>query len=248
MGRLWKLNQMRLALLSCVLLCLLGCAPEVEVQGTYSGPEKPDPPRVSVNSVGRLSLKGPGKLDVFGGTCFLAERSSGNAIVGAYHVMQYAKSETVVTLVSKVPELASGSPEQLPLSGQESASYNNPATTCDAAGDLAGFRVLSSHEKSKALPLAATPPKVGEPLWVVQLAGGARTPTGVSLVRGVVAKHSNRLLLLKMDGRSNVKWTSGAPVVNQKGEVVGVNVGFAEDANGYHRVAAPTESLKALLR
>lgn len=239
---------MRLRVLGCLLLLIFGCAPEVEVEGNYSGPEKPDPPKISVNSVGRLSLKGPGELDIFGGTCFLAERGSGSAIVGAYHVMQYAKPETVVTLVSKIPELAGGDPAQLPLPGQESASYSNPATSCDASGDLAGFRVLTSHQDSKPLPVATTPPKLGEPLWIAELAGGARAPTGVRLARGVVAKHSNRLLLIKMDGRPNVKWTSGAPVVNQKGEVVGVNVGFAEDGTGYHRVAAPTESLQDLLR
>lgn len=220
---------------------------EVDVEGTYAGAKEPDPPKVSVNSVGRIHILGPGSLDIKGGTCFLLEHRLGTILVGAYHVLSHVQDESTLTLVSKKPELATARPEPLHVPYQDTSDYGSQAIECEARGDLAAFPVKEMHKKAKVLEPSRTPCKVGEPVWILELRGPANAPTGAEALPCEVSKHSNLVLVLRMKAASNVKWTSGAPVINQHGKVVGINVGFFQDQTGYYRIAVPTSSLQALL-
>ena len=217
---------------------------EVEVEGTYTGPENPDRPSISINSIGRVETKKP---EQFGGTCFLLEHGSGVALVSAYHVLAGVSPGSQVTMVSKIPKLAQTSEEPLYLPYRGRLRSGSPLTESKTRGDLTGYRVESLHEMAEALKLTAEPPKVNQPIWVIQLTGPDRSPEGTQAIKGTVHKHSNHLLMIKMIENAPGRWSSGAPVVNAEGEVVGVNVGYAYNPTGSYRMAVPTASLEYLI-
>jgi hypothetical protein len=230
-----------------LLLLLVGCrGTRVPITDKYSGKESPDPPDVTVNAVGRAHIEGPGETDIYGGTCFLLESKSGPLIVGAYHVLNYVKSDSKLTLVSKIPELATPKGDPVDVPYQSTSSYEQIVEECYARGDLAAYRTDEVHKKAQVLEMAMSDVKIGEPVWIVELKGSSGNVKGHKLVPGVVKHHSNHSLVIKLKKKSNVKATSGAPVVNADGKVVGVNVGFSQNPDGYFRIAVPGESVRRL--
>jgi hypothetical protein len=99
--------------------------------------------------------------------------------------------------------------------------------------DIAAFLVKDAQNINPA-PLASRAPTVGEPVWVV-----ARSPEypGQRLFKAVVVEITDRSMVFKYENlEKELKYTSGAPVVNKEGEVVGINVGggkFKEQKVGH---------------
>lgn len=88
--------------------------------------------------------------------------------------------------------------------------------------DIAAFYIESGADIAPVL-LAETAPGVGEPVWLV-----AQEPEGTAcrLFGAVVVEQTDRSLVFKFeDFEGELKYTSGAPLVNRNGEVVGINVG-----------------------
>lgn len=91
--------------------------------------------------------------------------------------------------------------------------------------DFAAFRIPDAAHLSPVL-LAGRPPVMGDPVWQV-----ARSPKKSSrqLFKAVVVECTDRTLVFKYeDPGEKPKYTSGSPVLNKNGEIVGISVGGGE--------------------
>jgi hypothetical protein len=88
--------------------------------------------------------------------------------------------------------------------------------------DIAAFRVAPSTPV-RPLRLADVPPAVGEPVWLaVNVGRGARERT----IPAVVVESTERTFVFRYAGQAAMPpFTSGAPLLNRKGEAVGINAG-----------------------
>jgi hypothetical protein len=120
-----------------------------------------------------------------------------------------------------------------PLAIPGAASFNNQ--TKDGLRDIA-LLPLQGSTTVKPLKLAAGLPKVGDPVWLVaQLISGAPKEkllfkATVVTVQGVALNY----LIEDPDGTFTIQATSGAPVVNERGEVVAVNIAGTRVAEGFN--------------
>jgi hypothetical protein len=88
--------------------------------------------------------------------------------------------------------------------------------------DIAAF-VADQHAPLHAGQLAADPPAVGEPVWLAAPLGDPDLPRTLP---GVVVEASEAALVFRfVDSRRGPRFTSGAPIVNQRGQVAGINIG-----------------------
>jgi hypothetical protein len=88
--------------------------------------------------------------------------------------------------------------------------------------DVAAFRVVAADSVRPAR-LAAVPPVVGEPIWlVVHVGRGARERA----IPAIVVEMTEQTLIFRFaKGVPMPAYTSGAPLLNRLGEVVGLNIG-----------------------
>ena len=89
-------------------------------------------------------------------------------------------------------------------------------------GDIAVFR---AEGEFRALPLNTHSVMSGEPVWLFAVLMGASTP---ELLRGLVQKSDATQFFFRLDEAKSAELfqaTSGAPVLNGAGEVVGIHLG-----------------------
>ena len=87
--------------------------------------------------------------------------------------------------------------------------------------DIAAFSVAEGGDFGPAA-LARCNPKPGEPVWLAAYFG----PGGPSTAKAVVVEITSNSFIYKYEGsRPLPPYTSGAPVLNREGAVVGINVG-----------------------
>lgn len=101
--------------------------------------------------------------------------------------------------------------------GEEEPNSNLDLAAFDASG--AAFLRPAS--------LAVEVPAVGEPVWLAAAVPGKTSGGGARTLAATVVEHTERTLIFRYFARdlSGPLYTSGAPLLNAKGEVVGVNVG-----------------------
>ena len=87
--------------------------------------------------------------------------------------------------------------------------------------DIAAFRVKPAAALCP-LRLAAFPPQRGEPVW---LAVNTQSATGRRALEAVVVEITERSLIFRFKGAEIPRRTSGAPLLDRFGSVVGINVG-----------------------
>ncbi len=92
----------------------------------------------------------------------------------------------------------------------------------DSHRDIAAFSVPASAPY-QAARLAAAPPIVGDPIWLAaNLGRGADSRT----IQGVIVEITEHTLVFRFVAQPAMPpYTSGAPLLNRAGEVVGINIG-----------------------
>lgn len=91
--------------------------------------------------------------------------------------------------------------------------------------DIAAFWV-KDPEGMQPASLAQQVPSVGDPIW---LAARSNEDPGKNLFKAVVVEITDRSMVFKYESPGEKpKYTSGAPMVNKNGEVVGIIVGGGE--------------------
>jgi hypothetical protein len=120
-----------------------------------------------------------------------------------------------------------------PLAIPGAASFNNQ--TPDGLRDIA-LLTLQGTATVKPLKLSATQPKVGDPVWLLaQLVSGASKDKLLFKAKVVrVQDLALNYLIEDPEGTFEMRATSGAPVVNERGEVVAVNIAGSRVAEGFN--------------
>jgi hypothetical protein len=205
-----------------------------------------DPPKGVVDTICRpiFELK---DQQLSAGTAFLMETGVEKqpvVLVTAHHLlgpMGGLPAEVAWSDVPKVVKRATCSRVNnaaqtwigMPLAVPGAASFNNK--TPDGLRDIA---LLSLQGKATVTPLklAASQPKLGDPVWLVaQLVSGA--PKDKLLFKAKVVRVQDlslNYLIEDPDGTFELRATSGAPVVNERGEVVAVNMAGGRAADGFN--------------
>jgi hypothetical protein len=110
----------------------------------------------------------------------------------------------------------------------------------DWTSDLAAFKVPDSYLQ-QALYLSPTNAKVGDVVWLITVPRKGGDPVAN---RAVVEVSTRTLLLFRFDSRKvDTPGASGAPLVNDKGEVVAVNMAEGDDGHALYGSAHPVESV-----
>jgi hypothetical protein len=121
----------------------------------------------------------------------------------------------------------------MPLAIPGAASFNNQ--TKDGLRDIA-LLTVQGKPAAKPLKLAPAQPKLGDTVWLVaQLVSGA--PQDKLLFKARVVRVQDLALNYLLDDPERtfeLRATSGAPVVNERGEVVAVNLAGGRVAEGFN--------------
>ena len=112
--------------------------------------------------------------------------------------------------------------------------------------DIAAF-IYGDNINVPKLRIANKLPKRGEIVWLA--ASVITAPEDKMLHKAKVRSASNSMLIFVYEDEGiNIRATSGAPILNSKGEVVGINVAAMDGGNKVIGAANPCTSIKKMLQ
>lgn len=112
--------------------------------------------------------------------------------------------------------------------------------------DIAAF-IYGDNMNVPKLRIASKLPKKGETVWLA--ASVMTAPEDKMLHKAKVRSASNSMLTFVYEDEGiNIMATSGAPILNSKGEVVGINIAAMDEGNKVIGAANPCTSIKKMLQ
>lgn len=109
--------------------------------------------------------------------------------------------------------------------------------------DIAAFLVPTQNSLD-ALDLADEEPSPGDPVWLA-----TALPEQVQTRRAVCVERTPQSLVFRYEEVKEIpKHSSGAPILNRRGQVVGINTGFGRFSGHEFGHANPASSIRAHLQ
>jgi Trypsin-like peptidase domain len=230
--------------LSLALVLVAGCS-STKVPGraagtSPAGDEAPasappaGPPEAPENAVLRPAFTTTTEGDVDGGTAFLARGTDDRVLLlTAQHLFGEALGMSRDYTGAELPGLVTGmtatSVDDTAVEVQSSTLITMPEAvplTTNITRDVAGF-VIDDAGEAAVLELAQAPPEPGERVWLLAEVSGS----GERLFPATLEDVSpDEYLQYAFDTPLDLTATSGAPVLDADGRVVGINVG-GDDAS-----------------
>jgi S1-C subfamily serine protease len=209
---------------------------EVAVAERWDGPVVSTAPVVDEQAIGR-PVFADGSIR---GTAFILDWNEHPYLVSAYHVVGLfpgvisLKKEAVLLAVAERP---------LWIKGSNGEAEGNSVST---PHDMSVVPVTSLPVASRHFKPALKPPRVGQPVWLCYLPLSGSTPRvdqPMQCASAAVTRSTNKALEFLFDKAPVIDATSGAPVVDQDGDVVGINVGQVLGDGKARGYATPYSSL-----
>lgn len=123
-------------------------------------------------------------------------------------------------------------------------SQAKPLPETSAHGDVVACRVLNS-DGMLPMPLSQRTPTAGQRVWLVSKVIGSREMVHAATVEGI---QDGWLVYTYDTPRIELRATSGAPVVDEAGNVVAVNAGGGQDGGKTLGVGTPVNKFYAALK
>ena len=107
----------------------------------------------------------------------------------------------------------------------------------DAAGDVLAYPRIAIETVAG---MQSCEPRIGDPVWLATKFGGASNPT-TRMHPAVVTSLENRLLEYRFEESAvALQDTSGSPVLDRRGDVVGIHLGAGSEDGRIFGVANPS--------
>ena len=216
-----------------------------------AAPEAPaGPPAVPSNAVLRPTFATT-EGDINAGTAFLVKQDDGKILLlTADHLLGEAGGHSRNIPAAELPTVF----KEVTATSSDDATVTVKSTTlvplADArplddegyAHDLAAF-VVTDPGKAGVLMLAPEPPRKGDPVWLLADVRGAKGRLFHARVEGIAAKG----MMYSFDEQLDLPGTSGAPVVDARGRVVGIHLSGGEMNGKLPGGAGAVTSIRAML-
>lgn len=224
---------------------------DIPVPGLWQGLTVSVPPSPDERALGRPEVGERNRLLLRENTAFILDREGRLYIVSCYDIFENFVDDLIQVSILRDDRRIAHAVRRLKV-----ASRGASIEERDARADLAVFATEPYDAALRPLVLARQAPQVGQPVWIFFLrpeerqndfdisVNGPRTGDWRGyMLRGIVTRSSNVALEFRYDSPLPNQTTAGAPILDQDGRVVGVNVGTLTDKGSRFGLAAPYASL-----